>query len=163
MRVRTLLSIVILAACSGGGGGGNSTGGTPTSPPPPPPPALLSVGGAYSVSGAFQSNSCGFVTEGFVDTYTVFQQPGASVGTLSFGTVTLTGPINADGTHVFSGTAILNGGFFRFTVQGRFTRTGIEGTITIDAPTILNGVVQHCLLIYGVSGVKQGAPNTFPG
>jgi hypothetical protein len=147
-----LPQVMTLCAC---GGGSN-----PASSPTPTPAPVLSVGGAYSVAVALATNTCGAVTVAPQPT-SVTHTPGATRFSLVHGANTFNGGVAVDGSFTTDPLALSDGGTaLTVTIQGRFSVTGMNATVTVDARPPAPGA--PCRYTVAWTGTKQGAPNVIP-
>ncbi len=118
------------------------------------------MGGAYAVAVALGANTCGAVTVATQPT-SVTHTPGANRFSLVHGANTFAGSVAADGSFTTDPLALNDAGSaLTVTLQGRFTVTGLNATVTVDVRP--PAPAPPCQYVVAWTGTKQGAPNVIP-
>lgn len=152
---RALVAMAALLVSAGCGSGGGSTPGQPSA-------AQIQVGGQYDVAVALASNACGSVTVQAQPT-TVAHTAGATRFTLTHGANAFGGTLSSDGTFVTDALTLTDADGSRLSVvlQGRFTTTGLQATVTVDVSARPGGAAD-CRYVVQWTGNKLGSPNVLP-
>lgn len=138
---RWLAVAILLSGCGGGGGTGAPT------------PASISVGGQYDTAVSLVESSCAGITVMSLPT-TVAHATGASRLSLTHAGTTYSGALQPDGRFA-TDPLLVAGSMVR--IEGRFTTTGLDATVTVD---VQSGA--PCRYVAHWVGPKQGAPNVLP-
>lgn len=125
--------------------------------------AVLSVGGSYPTRATLVPgrNTCGTVTVQDNLT-TVAHTPGAATLSLSHAGNTFRGTVDSTG-HFTTTPTTINAGSNRFvlTIDGRFSRTGLNALVEVDVSQSSNP--RNCSYVVDWTATKTGEPNVLPG
>jgi hypothetical protein len=93
---------------------------------------------------------------------TVAHAAGATTLTLTHAGNGYAGTLQRDGTFATTPRAVGAGGeTHTLTIAGRFTRTGLDATVTADVQR--ETAPRTCRYVVRWAGTKQGDPNVIPG
>jgi hypothetical protein len=146
----TLALFCLAAAC-----GGSST------PGPGPDPNVIRVAGEYATAVTLGESSCPGITVQSMPT-TVAHTAGATTLTLTHAGNAYQGTLQRDGTFTTTPRAVGGGAeTHTLTIAGRFTRTGLDATVTADVQR--SAEPRACRYVVRWAGTKQGDPNVIPG
>jgi hypothetical protein len=119
------------------------------------------VGGSYQVVPTVLQNPCGSVTV-LPGPAQVTHAPGAADLRLTHVGQSYAGRVERSGAFTTEALVINLGGGSTDTVriEGRFTTTGFEATVTVDTA---HAGAPACRYLVGWQAAKQGGPNVIPG
>ena len=124
------------------------------------PGNLISVGGTYATAVTLGQNTCGNVTVQPNPT-TVTHTAGATTLSLTHAGNTYNGTLSSGGTFTMSPLTLSSSGqTFTIGIQGTFSTTGFQATVTVDVQQ--PGPPPTCQYVVQWVGTKNGAPNTIP-
>ena len=148
---RALAALPLLAAACGGG----------STPDPGPDPGVIRVGGEYATAVTLGESTCPGIAVQSLPT-TVAHTAGATTLTLTHAGNAYPGTLQRDGTFGTTPRAVGGGAeTHTLTIAGRFTRTGLDATVTADVQR--EAAPRACRYVVRWVGTKQGDPNVIPG
>lgn len=143
--------LLAVAACGGGS----------TPDPVGPDPDVIRVAGDYATAVTLGESSCPGVAVQPMPTV-VTHAAGATTVTLTHAGNSYAGTLQRDGTFATTPRAVGGGAeTHTLTIAGRFTRTGLDATVTADVQR--EAAPRTCRYVVRWVGTKQGDPNVIPG
>jgi hypothetical protein len=123
---------------------------------------LLQVGGNYQIVPTLQQNGCGGTPTVQPGPAQVTHTAGATDVRLSHAGQTYAGRVERSGTFVMDPLVITfaPGSTDTVRIEGRFTASGFEASVTVDAA---HAGAAPCRYVVGWLGTRPGGSNVIPG